>query len=329
MMRIVAPLLILLLLLGLPVLIGAGTYWLMRRWTGLHTACGRCGYSCVGLISLRCPECGSDFRQVGMLPIGVGVRWRTAILIALWVLVVAWAFLTFRNQVIQRIPRVTTGTATMMLAGGRSMAFDRATIRANFEWGSKWFGFGAPDPMPRWVATFESQRTSATAMLTVDRADHTATFQLGENVYQHKGELDAEQLAAWLEMINDKAHKLSIKPEAEYILGLPDSWMQSIRSGPNSGVSFSMSQPGPRVFSSIGSSFNYGSQSVPVASIIVVYSGYFAVALLMALLIVYAGRRRLKKLIAEITASTEQPEVLPVIVRGVESENQTLDNSNG
>jgi hypothetical protein len=43
--------------------------WPPGRRTGLASepACGRCGYNTTGLASLRCPECGSDLRAVGIV----------------------------------------------------------------------------------------------------------------------------------------------------------------------------------------------------------------------------------------------------------------------
>lgn len=38
----------------------------MRRNTPAHPSCGRCGYAVAGLTTLRCPECGSDLREVGI-----------------------------------------------------------------------------------------------------------------------------------------------------------------------------------------------------------------------------------------------------------------------
>ncbi len=53
------------------VLSAMGLTWLLaRQWSGPRgfvTTCGHCGYDASGLHSLTCPECGSDFRLVGLV----------------------------------------------------------------------------------------------------------------------------------------------------------------------------------------------------------------------------------------------------------------------
>ena len=60
------------LLLGC-LLAGIGTLFLIRsfwRWRANpqrpNTACGKCNYPVFGLSTTTCPECGADWRQVGL-----------------------------------------------------------------------------------------------------------------------------------------------------------------------------------------------------------------------------------------------------------------------
>lgn len=60
-----------LLLLALPVIGGIVLIALSRKRGKGHPACGKCGYDVTGTLgttNARCPECGSDFGVVGILP---------------------------------------------------------------------------------------------------------------------------------------------------------------------------------------------------------------------------------------------------------------------
>src|SRR5690606_21037158 len=69
-----------------------------RLWRGLtlprgarrEPACGGCGYAVRGLSELRCPECGADLREAGILTPRMLVRWRGSAsgLVLAWTLLV-------------------------------------------------------------------------------------------------------------------------------------------------------------------------------------------------------------------------------------------------
>jgi hypothetical protein len=59
----------LLLLVGGPIallLITLGLVLVLRRRGRGKPVCGACGYAVAGLETLKCPECGSDLREVGI-----------------------------------------------------------------------------------------------------------------------------------------------------------------------------------------------------------------------------------------------------------------------
>ena len=60
--------------------------WLRLLWPIKPGAarCGRCGYPATGLERMQCPECGSDFREVGMLAPRQRPRIRTILFLLLW-----------------------------------------------------------------------------------------------------------------------------------------------------------------------------------------------------------------------------------------------------
>ncbi len=69
--------------------------WLRLLWPIKPGAakCGRCGYPATGLERMQCPECGSDFREVGMLAPRHRPRIRTILFLLLWSLLLpapAW-----------------------------------------------------------------------------------------------------------------------------------------------------------------------------------------------------------------------------------------------
>lgn len=42
-------------------------YLVLRKLTMQHAVCGHCQYIVEGLQTMYCPECGSDFRKVGIV----------------------------------------------------------------------------------------------------------------------------------------------------------------------------------------------------------------------------------------------------------------------
>ena len=50
-------------------LVGLIFLWVraLRRSRGDLPTCGRCGYAARGVSTLNCPECGADYREVGIV----------------------------------------------------------------------------------------------------------------------------------------------------------------------------------------------------------------------------------------------------------------------
>lgn len=63
-----------LVLAVLPLLVGIVLVVLSRRRKGGYPACGGCGYDVRGATegAMTCPECGSDFKEVGITAPGRG-----------------------------------------------------------------------------------------------------------------------------------------------------------------------------------------------------------------------------------------------------------------
>jgi hypothetical protein len=114
----VPTLLFLAVVLGVTWYIGSGIRPDPRRRPD-QPNCGRCGYSVLAATSLRCSECGSDFRRVG---IRTGVAERTARLVVLsvmWTSVVAtvgvitvWGLIPLLLPEVQHVRRTLQATGS-------------------------------------------------------------------------------------------------------------------------------------------------------------------------------------------------------------------------
>ena len=58
-------------------------WWLLRRRRERAGGCAKCGYRACGLETFRCPGCGSDLREVGIVSPRAGTSVWGAALIAL------------------------------------------------------------------------------------------------------------------------------------------------------------------------------------------------------------------------------------------------------
>ena len=82
---IAAILAVFIILLPAIICIVMGILMLRRKRT--EHGCGKCGYAVRGLTTLHCPECGSDLREVGIVPPTAGPALPVFLIIAGFVII--------------------------------------------------------------------------------------------------------------------------------------------------------------------------------------------------------------------------------------------------
>jgi hypothetical protein len=81
-------------------------------------SCGRCGYAVEGLETLRCPECGGDFRAVGIRTpemTGLTPQTRVKLLVLAWTIIVPTLAVPLAGLVDRSLPRRFANTVTITL----------------------------------------------------------------------------------------------------------------------------------------------------------------------------------------------------------------------
>jgi hypothetical protein len=128
------------------ILVGFAVMCVRTLWLSLVPAsrmpreagCGRCGYSVAGLTTNACPECGADWRQVGIVTPGMIMRYRGGTggaivawtILALGAALVASGFMAvfFTRQMVSTVATTPqTWTTPLTPASGAFKAVDIAT----------------------------------------------------------------------------------------------------------------------------------------------------------------------------------------------------------
>jgi hypothetical protein len=121
------------LLLVLVCLTGLVYLWVrvLRKPRQVMPSCGHCGYFVEGLQTLTCPECGSDFRKVGInKPDRHGIR--PVLFVTAWTLLLGLSALILTPVAIAYGPRHYRGTMTYSFAP-YSHSFGTVKVQARLE----------------------------------------------------------------------------------------------------------------------------------------------------------------------------------------------------
>lgn len=108
-----------------------------RRRALTGPICGKCGYSALGLTAMTCPECGSDFRAVGILTPTTPRRTGPLAAYLLFTILLAPIALICTGAFLSVVPLRHSYDREIQLAGPHSKAYRRVVIHAHDQsWGA-------------------------------------------------------------------------------------------------------------------------------------------------------------------------------------------------
>ncbi len=220
---------ILLLVLLLAILAGAalGTILMRHRQRLEGPVCGRCGYRVTGLPGWICPECGSDFREVGIRAPGMygpmpllwkGIGW------TLIIVLVAVSTLTIAPR---QMPQVYTETRSTNLPKPSSKAYKGVDVET--------FGCGyrqptAPEKLSFRLNTLGSASQPANSIaMQISLPDFTCKHE-GRNEAT-LGELTPQRILDWMADSGIDIQGPHVRTEADELLRLANQF----RKGRNLG----------------------------------------------------------------------------------------------
>jgi hypothetical protein len=164
--------------------------------------CGRCGYSAIGLQTLICPECGGDFREVG-IRVDMGRSDHVvagAVLAAIFftiALLVVWLSIKPSIESLLPLERVYTTSETLKSLAAPPRHYVLQAQRRS--WSPQ------RPTLPVTISLFTATATSATsaagapaAMLLYDPADNTAHTVSGGNSAGPAAPFNVQAVLAWL-----------------------------------------------------------------------------------------------------------------------------------
>jgi hypothetical protein len=281
-----------LLVAALPAASGIIVYVLIRRGSCGYMVCATCTYPFAHMESMRCPECGNDVRQTGLLPIGRSVRRTAAIAAGLWMLL--FLFLVFANMqtVLGWLPTLETQVVSATLGGGRSDAFTDVAITGTLTTYHPWLGQTPALTSFLWSANF-SKNGKIVATLSVNEVANSATLSIGQQQTQFEGAPDTARLADKLKPMISPGWDQVLHDELATVLITAWQWRPWYAPA---------NPPLPptklQVFSSRGGSAGGGSVVTVPGAVYAVFAAVFLIGLLGIALILYVGRQRIRALIA-------------------------------
>jgi hypothetical protein len=159
--------------------------------------CGKCAYIVLGIEGWICPECGSDLREVGIIPPGGARRMNNGARLLVWTLIVFPPLLLLGSILSRAIgPRWASSQQQRVIFVQSPTLF--TTIRAQLD-GRKlvWGRPGNNSAVPYQTLTLTLNSGKPTDRMTVELATMTGTFTdaAGKRV---GGRFDAGLIAAWL-----------------------------------------------------------------------------------------------------------------------------------
>jgi hypothetical protein len=175
-----------LVLVVLPATSAAVAYWLMRRWSGKRVLCAKCRYPATGLRIARCPECGSDLREVGLVTYGVPIRRFTVAFVFIWALVAVGIPAICAGQIVTLLPWTTDRQSLTRFQQPHSGAYADVYITVMIRTRDGWFGPSRRSPSIEWRAVFRSNDIDA-SLLEVPQSGTFTTVRSGEIEIHHPG----------------------------------------------------------------------------------------------------------------------------------------------
>lgn len=132
----------------------------MRLWAVGPRVCGKCGYTSKGLTKLKCPECGSDFRHVGLGAPERRLRWFTTLLVACWLFAAGVAVLSLERSMTSALPQITTTKVETTFTGPRSGLYQYLDLRGIIISRSGWVRGTSEVIQLKWTAEIPGPRNT-------------------------------------------------------------------------------------------------------------------------------------------------------------------------
>jgi hypothetical protein len=182
-------LLVLLFVLGVVLaLVAFALAWAGRRRAVRSASCGSCGYAVAGLEGMRCPECGADLREAGIVtPASSGLvpPVMLAVMLGLaWTMLLPFPALVVTKLIVDSRPRTYTASSTFELSSPRG-GFRSIVIQLTGE---------GPNANLRSYTHAELRELGESG-----GPDRIAKFALPEmGLAEGDGVMDAAYLAGWL-----------------------------------------------------------------------------------------------------------------------------------
>jgi hypothetical protein len=117
--------------------------------------CGKCAYSAQGLPDDRCPECGGDFKIIGLTDRPHGRNWRAALLVLVWGIVSPFALFPVAIFVLANAPKYVLEQNFEIWHQPASGAYDRVHIEHNSTSRTRWVNPVPTEARSTWLARFE------------------------------------------------------------------------------------------------------------------------------------------------------------------------------
>jgi hypothetical protein len=230
---------VILLLLGVGV--GAAVIVLLiaiRKTTSAasgETTCGKCGYAVTGLSTLTCPECGADFRTVGMLTPVQRAGWAPTILLVVWIVGSPLLICPVSGIIIALGPKVQQRIATIDFDQPPSQAYDGLRVEATSRALSRQFdGAAAAPPQER---TFVFERLGApNVTMVIETETGRAQFTIRNQTHTHEGDGIAASFTRWW---NDNVYEVDeqqLRTEVEHAIEMTDEWTTAQTASVTAGI---------------------------------------------------------------------------------------------
>lgn len=216
-----------------------------RRKRVSAPSCGSCGYAVEGLESLRCPECGSDLRQVGILTSRQAGSVPRPVWAVLYTILLPVPALILTAILAAALPVNYASTTTLTLMSPPSRAYNSVVIVGD---GRRRQGIDRADRVNLRLIRNDG---SAAPDLEYDTATDSLTIK-GADGPQPLGALSAESIKEWMAATGLDADNPRLDAEAIELartVRMLNSGGATFSSGPFGGMSSSTSGgPVPRTW---------------------------------------------------------------------------------
>lgn len=194
-------------------------------------SCGKCGYQVEGLQALRCPECGSDLRIVGINAPSAPRRFGPVASAIIWTILLPVPALMITNFISRAVPKHHHRTTDITLAKPLSQSYQGVQISASGE-----------QVNGRWQAeniTLALQLTdgSMSPKFVVNLPDWTYTIEGSDPSSEDDSENAVDQLAVlnWMAAQGLDPYDIALENEARAIVRRIQALAAGNRSASSSG----------------------------------------------------------------------------------------------